>query len=407
LAGDVNERIYFDGQPATSGTHDVTGSGQDEPAVSVSEEFLLGHAESPEWERAAEQCLQQLGYIPSGTQVGFLYVTDNFAGILSDIVEHFREETGIRDWVGTVGMGICASGREYYDTSAMAVLVAAVPQDSYRVLPNLRSRELIELSRLDDWLNRHASHLAIVHGDPKNPDTPELITRLAERIPGGYLVGGLTSSRSDEPQIINHVVSGGLSGVVFSDQVPVISGLTQGCSPIAGKHLITECDRNVISRIDDRPALDVFFEDIGEILARDLNRLAGYVFAGLPLPGSDTGDYLVRNLVGVDTKNRLLAIGDLVEIGQPIQFCRRDGATAWEDLNRMLVRLRSRMSGPPRGGVYYSCLGRGENLFGSDSRELRAIRNELGDFPLVGFFANGEISHNRLYGYTGVLTLFL
>jgi small ligand-binding sensory domain FIST len=25
----------------------------------------------------------------------------------------------------------------------------------------------------------------------------------------------------------------------------------------------------------------------------------------------------------------------------------------------------------------------------------------------VGFFCNGEISHNRLYGYTGVLTLFL
>ena len=27
--------------------------------------------------------------------------------------------------------------------------------------------------------------------------------------------------------------------------------------------------------------------------------------------------------------------------------------------------------------------------------------------PLAGFFGNGEISHNRLYGYTGVLTLFV
>jgi len=385
----------------------VTGSEQDEPAIAPSEQFLLGHAESPKWEGAAEQCLQQLGYIPSGTQVGFLYVTDTLVGVLSQIVDYFRRNTGIQNWVGTVGMGICASGREYYDTSAIAALVATLPHDSYRLLPNLRDRELAELSRLDHWLSRHDSHVAVVHGDPKSPVTPELIRRLADRLPGGYLVGGLTSSRSDEPQISHQLVSGGLSGVVFSDQVPVISGLTQGCSPIAGKHLITECERNVISRIDDRPALDVFFDDIGEILARDLNRLAGYVFAGLPLPGSDTGDYLVRNLVGVDTKNRLLAIGDLVEIGQPIQFCRRDGATAWEDLHRMLLKLKSRLSGPPRGGVYYSCLGRGENLFGNNSRELRAIRDELGDFPLVGFFANGEISHNRLYGYTGVLTLFL
>jgi small ligand-binding sensory domain FIST len=53
-----------------------------------------------------------------------------------------------------------------------------------------------------------------------------------------------------------------------------------------------------------------------------------------------------------------------------------------------------------------SCLGRGANLFGDDSEELKQIRDELGDFPLVGFYANGELSQNRLYGYTGVLTLF-
>ena len=36
----------------------------------------------------------------------------------------------------------------------------------------------------------------------------------------------------------------------------------------------------------------------------------------------------------------------------------------------------------------------------------RLIRETLGDFPLIGFFANGEISRDRLYGHTGVLTLF-
>ena len=50
---------------------------------------------------------------------------------------------------------------------------------------------------------------------------------------------------------------------------------------------------------------------------------------------------------------------------------------------------------------------RGPNQFGDDSDELKMITKELGEFPLVGFFANGEISNNRLYGYTGVLTVFL
>jgi small ligand-binding sensory domain FIST len=38
--------------------------------------------------------------------------------------------------------------------------------------------------------------------------------------------------------------------------------------------------------------------------------------------------------------------------------------------------------------------------------ELAQVRQALGDIPLVGFFCNGEISRDRLYGYTGVLTLF-
>ncbi|RRQ21675.1 FIST signal transduction protein [Thiohalobacter thiocyanaticus] len=370
--------------------------------------FRYGHSAGADWEQAAEQCLRQIGYIPPETNLGFLYVTDEHAAILPSILEHFREQTGINDWVGTVGMGICATGIEYYETPAMAVMVGAFGPEDYRILPTLQSLEMNELDALDDWLAGSAAHLGIVHGDPRNAAGPELIERLAARLPGGFLVGGLSSSRDQEPQIANRIVQGGLSGVVFSDRVQVVTGLSQGCTPIAGKHEITECERNVISRIDERPALDVFYEDIGEILARDLNRVAGYIFAGLPLQGSDTADYLVRNLVGVDTRNKLLAVGDLLQPGQEIQFCRRDGASAWEDLERMLGDLKARTGDRPiRGGVYYSCLGRGKNLFGEESDELRAIRERLGGFPLVGFFANGEIFHNRLYGYTGVLTLFL
>ena len=79
------------------------------------------------------------------------------------------------------------------------------------------------------------------------------------------------------------------------------------------RHTITNCERNILIELDGRPALDVFSEDIGEVLARDLSRVAGYVFAGLPVPASDTGDYLVRNLVGIDTERKMLAIGDLVK----------------------------------------------------------------------------------------------
>lgn len=373
----------------------------------TSDTFLLGQAQAPQWEKAAEQCLQQIGYVPEDATLGFLYVTDVFAGLLNEIVDHFREETGIRHWVGTVGMGICGTGKEWYQSGAIAAMIASIREEEFRILPSLRD-ELAPLAELAPWAAHAGPRLGVIHGDPSNGATPQLIEALTRHWPDIYLVGGLSSSESRFPQVADQVLQGGISGVLFSEQVPVVTGLSQGCTPIATKHTITGCNRNVLVTLDDRPALDVFYEDIGEILARDLNRVAGYIFAGLPISHSDTGDYLVRNLVGVDTKNKLLAIGDTVTEGQTLQFCRRDGATAWEDLDRMLSDLRKRVgSRPIRGGLYYSCLGRGQNLFGPDSDELRAIRKELGDFPLVGFFANGEIFNGRLYGYTGVLTLFL
>ncbi len=94
------------------------------------------------------------------------------------------------------------------------------------------------------------------------------------------------------------------------------------------------------------------------------------------------------------------------EVGDELLFCRRDQQTAEDDLQRMLIAIGAQLNAPIRGGVYYSCLGRGQHMFGAPNREMELIRDTLGSFPLVGFFANGEISHNRLYGYTGVLTLF-
>ena len=88
-------------------------------------------------------------------------------------------------------------------------------------------------------------------------------------------------------------------------------------------------------------------------------------------------------------------------------FVRRDPKSAEEDLVSMTDNLKGRLPGPPRGGIYFSCVARGPNMFGEEGRELSLIRDSLGDFPLVGFFGNGEISNNRLYSYTGVLALFL
>jgi small ligand-binding sensory domain FIST len=150
----------------------------------------------------------------------------------------------------------------------------------------------------------------------------------------------------------------------------------------------------------------VFREDIGPQLAQDLRRVGGIIFAGLPVTGSDTGDYLVRNLMAIDPGQGWIVLGAEVSPGDPIVFCRRDPDSAKQDLARMVKQLAGRLKGPPKAGVYVSCVARGASLFGEEGVEATVIHEILGDFPLVGFFANGEISRDRLYGHTGILTLF-
>jgi len=366
-------------------------------------DFRYGHAAAPSWKEAADACLEQVGRGPAS--LGFLYVTDLLADHLGDILALFKSRTGIPHWVGTVGIGVCATGREYLDEAAIAAMVGDFEADSFRVFSGVASAADVDNVALK--CGGAPPNFAIVHADPYNRHIAELVGRLAGKVESGFLVGGLTSSRRQNLQVADGVVEGGLSGVSFADSVTVATRLTQGCSPLGPKHAVTASQHNVIIQLDGRAALDVFKEDIGETLARDLNRVGGQIFAGLPISGSDTGDYLVRNLVGIDPSNRLIAIGELLQPGSSVMFCRRDTKTAHEDMKRMLDSIRQGMFARPRGGVYYSCIGRGASLFGPESAELKMIREVLGDFPLVGFSCNGEISHNRLYGYTGVLTLFI
>lgn len=363
--------------------------------------FRTGHAGGGEWRRAAEACLEQLG---SGAgNLGFLYVTDYWCAELPDIHRFFARETGVDDWVGSVGIGVCATGVEYLDAPAMSVMIGDFADGSFEVFREPDGGGGSDLLQCGD----SPASIAVVHSDPLAGDIAKRIVSLARRTETGFLVGGLTSSRRENRMLANGVLDGGLSGVAFTDAVTVATRLSQGCSPIGPSHEVTGAQHNVVVTLDNRSALEVMRADLGVDGNEELAQLGGQVFVGLSVAGSDTGDYVVRNLIGIDPSSKLIAVGDRVRKGQHLHFCRRDSETARADMARMLDSIKQGLYTAPRGALYFSCLGRGGALFGGASAELQMVQEALGDVPLTGFFCNGEISHHRLYGYTGVLTLFL
>ena len=127
-------------------------------------------------------------------------------------------------------------------------------------------------------------------------------------------------------------------------------------------------------------------------------------------PGQFGADTVVRHLVGVDRQHRVLAIAEQVEPGMRLAFCTRNAEAAQLDLVRIATEIRAELESGAAphmaGALYVSCSGRGGPHFGARHAELQMVRKALGEVPLVGFFAGGEIARHHLYGYTGVLTVF-
>ncbi|MGE5503728.1 MAG: FIST C-terminal domain-containing protein [Actinomycetota bacterium] len=365
--------------------------------------FVLAHAGADHWGRAAKACLEGVAEAAGGSNIGFLYATEEFATDLSSILTFLRETTHIEHWVGGVAPGVCAGRDEYRDEGALAVMVGHLPEGAFRPFSCLDPGTF--LSRNGEWLAQQgAGAVGLVHADPRNPAAPEMVAEVAAAV--GWLAGGFVAGSGPPAQVADSVTSGGLSGVLLGSAIEVMAGLTQGCTPIGPSHRVTEAWEGVLMALDGRPALEMLKEEAGELIARDLRRAAGYIHVGLTVEGSDTNDYVVRNLLGVDPRQGWLAIGDRLELGQQLMFVRRDANAAQADLRRMLRSLKARLGGRRlRAGFYFSCVARGSHMFGEDGGELALIAAELGDFPLIGCYANGEISRDRLYGYTGVLAL--
>lgn len=371
------------------------------------EALSLGHASGADWRGAAKAALKSL---PAGgveANLGFVYVTHELGNNLGDVLALLKSETGIESWVGAAGIGICATGRDYFGEPAVAILAGRFPEGAFGIFDTERAEADgagVSTAKLSDM---DGPHFGVVHGDPGGTEILRVLPHFSEATES-FLVGGLSSPEAAQSQVANTVTGGGLSGVLFSGAVPVATGLSQGCQPVGPVREITECRSNIAVKVDGEPALEVLRRDIeGGDGPTDLRQIGGTIFVAFPVEGSDRADYVVRNLVGIDEKRELVGIGAPLQRGQRMMFCRRDADAARADLQRMLTELSGRAGASPKGGIYCSCVARGPHLFGPGAVEPNMIAETFGDMPLIGFYGSGEISHNRLYTQTGVLALFL
>ncbi len=405
--------------------------GRPRPHAPVAGRFRSAHAVHPQWRKCTEQLLSQLdaearaGDVAPHANLGIVYIGAPLAHRVDDIHLMLRARTGIADWVGTVGGSLLAGDVEYQDEPAIVVMLATLPRDSFKVFSGVDRPPSLGTKTLR---GSDAAWSALAHLDPSMPDVAELVADLAGKLEGSHLFGGLSSGDgSPLPQIANRRFDGGVSGVVFASDVGVRTRVSQGCTELGRTRRISRCDGNLIMELDDRPALDAMLHDLGvshdvsqsrdgEALlgAFPTERLRHGLYAGLAPErlsgGIGLAGYRVRNIVGIDPHNRHVAVGESARQGERLVFCTRDARSARLDLVRVATEMRDELESEGlviKGGLYISCAARGRRLFGEPGEEAALIRAHLGEFPLIGFFANGELHGPTLHGHSGVLTLFV
>ncbi len=417
--------------------------------VFTSTDFASACASGDEWRDTSKNVLEKLESIRTegdGFNFGFLYISDYLADDVTSIYNLFRSVLKIDNWVGSVGMGIVGCNESMVDKPAISAMIGRFPEDSFRVFPqNEDDQDDLENSKpnqishdaVEQWLIENTPMLSVVHGNPMSEEDPQETLRDLENTTNGFLIGGLTSSRSHHFQIANGVFDDEICGVFFADTIPVATTLSQGCRPIEAHHIITKADENVILELDDKRALDVLQEDLKALACSKLGKepkdftstfgsieasdripdefkslFRGQIHVALPLSQSDQKDFLVRNITGMDSDEGSLSISENISSGESVFFVERNDESVTSDLSKTLINLHKRIiaergSFEPKGALYISCIARGFSEDQSPEQdEMALIRDIIGDIPLTGFYAGGEINNARLYGYTGILTLF-
>jgi small ligand-binding sensory domain FIST len=349
-----------------------------------------------------------------------LFLSSHYAEHAERVCAAVRDELNPGLLLGCTGEGVIAGSEEIEGEPAVALWAARLP--AVRLAPVRLSviprDDGHTVSGWPDGLDASDGPTFVVFADPFSTPADEVLALLADRYPGSTVIGGLAGGGNDlgENRVMlnEEVHESGLVGVALSGPVQIRTVISQGCRPIGERFVVTKAEKTVIQELGGEPAL-VRLQQTLEALSEPERRLAHRALhIGVLMDEQrnrfERGDFLVRNLIGADRDTGSIAIGDIVREGQTLQFQVRDAGSASEDLKLMLAAERSRSIKPALGGLVFSCCGRGRGLFGRPHHDAMAIRGGLGEIPLGGFFAQGEIGPvggvNFLHGYTASIALF-
>ena len=379
-----------------------------------------------DWAEAVEdlgrQVSVQLG--PTKPELAILFVHPQYVSHIDNIVESVQKAVGAQHLIGCTGAGIIGIDQEVEQTPAISLLVGELP--GVQVVPfHVTEKNLEESTGPAFWhfqleLEPAVSPQFLLFADPFTTHAVQLVDALTEAYPQAPMIGGLASGAHQPGEnrlfLDGEIYDEGAVGIGLTGKIVLQTVVSQGCRPIGEPLVVTRAEKNVVFELGGRPPMKILQEMLPQLPEKD-RKLArsGLLFIGRVINEYQEeygrGDFLIRNLIDSDRESGALAVADLMRTGQTVQFQVRDGETADEDLRHLLQQQQQTLAGKKsHAALLFTCLGRGEGMYGSAHHDVLAVQENFGPLPVAGFFCNGEIGpigqRAFVHGFTSVLGLF-
>lgn len=340
------------------------------------------------------------------------------------IHDFLAEALGPRTLAAATCEGVLGMQREYESGPAISVLAATMPGARVEPIrihesdwPGVLDSEqgLAETLRLD----ADALRCAVLLPDAfSTPAVVKMLPMCAEHYPKAVMVGGMAggSRKRGEGRLMidGRIQRNGAVGLAIGGDIHVSTAVSQGCQPVGRSYIITRASNHYVQELGGQGVVAV----IGDVIAsmtdaeRERAQTHGLLVGRVINEYKDRfgrGDFLIRSILGVDQEAGVMAVGDPdIRMGQTLQFHIRSPQTAETDLRLMLDMQK--LHGPAAGALLFTCNGRGTRLFDTPDTDVKIVHDALGDVPLAGFFAAGEIGRvgdqSFVHGHTASMVLF-
>ena len=384
----------------------------------VSEQQLLRYA-------VAECVVKIKGSLDEQTpDLAVAFVSAHHSSQYDELPVLMRHLFNARVFVGCSGGGIIGAGREVENRPGFSLAAAVLPDTKvvgFRIedadlpdgdAPPSAWEDIATIAATDD-------PQFLLLSDPFSVRGEHLLMGFDYAFPRSAKIGGLASGGqqpgSNALYLGDETYNDGVVGVALHGNVAVDTIVAQGCRPIGRRMQITSSERNILLELDGRNTLDVLRELFHSLDERDSQLAQHSLFLGVVMDEFNDdpklGDFLIRNIIGLDARRGALAVGEHLKEGQTVQFHLRDAETSSHDLDAMLTQYTAdgvQTSGA--GALLFQCLGRGSYLYGRADHDTDMFRDKVGAVPLTGFFCNGEIGQvagsTYLHGYTSSFGIF-